>query len=63
MQSVNMGVMFSFLKEKNGHVAIANRIFEMRLLKMFITEEASKSDTFCDIYGDNDEKFIEVYGS
>ena len=91
IKSINIGVMFGFLKEKDGHAAIANRIFEMRLLNMFIAEEASKStafqygerdrnqfikdghlkmdmvlkkfvEHFHDIYGDNDEKFIEAYG-
>ncbi len=91
IKSINIGVMFGFLKEKDGHAAIVNRIFEMRLLNMFIAEEASKStafqygerdrnqfikdghlkldmvlkkfvEHFHDIYGDNDEKFIEAYG-
>ena len=31
-KSINMGMMFGFLKEENGRVAIANRIFEMYLL-------------------------------
>ncbi len=30
-KSINMGMMFGFLKEENGRVAIANRIFEMYL--------------------------------
>ena len=83
--------MFGFLKEENGHVAIANRIFEMYLLNLFISEESIRSEAFrygqrdknlfikngrldmrlvlekfvthfTDIYGDNDEKFIEAYG-
>ena len=91
VKSINMGCMFGFIKEKDGQAAIANRIFEMRLLNMFITQEAVKSDIFiygqssknqfimgqrlnmdlvlkkfveyfADIYGDNDEKFIEAYG-
>ena len=90
-KSINLGVMFGFLKEENGHVAIANRIFEMYLMNMFIAQEAINSDMFLlgqgsktqfttgqrlnmdlvlkkfvehfhDIYGDNDEKFIEAYG-
>lgn len=90
-KSINMGVMFAFLKEKDGQVVMSNRIFEMRMLNMFITEESLKSDVFqqgqrdknlfiknarldmelvlkkfveyfTDIYGDNDEKFIENYG-
>lgn len=45
-KAVNMGLMFGFLKEKDGQIAMANRIFEMRLLNMFITEESLKSDAF-----------------
>lgn len=90
-RSINLGVMFGYLKEENGHVAIANRIFEMCLLNMFMAKEAITSDVFSkgesdriqfikddaldmrlvlekfvayfhEIYGDNDEKFIETYG-
>lgn len=45
-KAVSIGLMFGFLTEKNGHVAIANRIFEMYLLNLFMTEEAVKSDMF-----------------
>lgn len=90
-KAVNMGLMFGFLKEKDGQIVMANRIFEMRMLNMFITEESLKSDAFrCgerdknqfiqngrldmelvlekfveyfhDVYGENDEKFVESYG-
>lgn len=90
-KAVNMGVMFGYLKEEYGKVTIANRIFEMVLLNMFITEEAAGSEAyqygqrdksqfiknarldmervlekfvihFHDVYGDNDEKFVEDYG-
>lgn len=90
-KSINMGLMFGFVKNKNGQIIIANRIFEMRLLNMFITEESLKSDAFrCgereknqfiqndrlnmeqvlakfveyfhDVYGENDERFVESYG-
>lgn len=46
VESVSVGVMFGFLKEENGQVAVANRIFEMRLLNMFSAEEAVKSETY-----------------
>lgn len=91
IKSIEIGMMFSFLKEENDRVVVANRIFEMRLLNMFIAEEAVKSEAyrygerdknqfirnnrldmelvlqkfvehFTDIYGDNDEKFLEVNG-
>ena len=46
-KSINLGIMFGFLKEENGHVAIANRIFEMYLLDLFMSEESVKSVCFC----------------
>lgn len=90
-KSTNLGCMFGFLKEEKGFVIIANRIFEMYLLNLFMAEESLESDAFRqgqndknqfiinkrldmylvlkkfveyfnDIYGDNDEKFIEKYG-
>ena len=90
-KAVNMGLMFGFLKEQNGRLAVANRIFEMRIINLFITEESLKSDAFRsgdrdrnqfirngrldmrlvlekfveyfhDVYGENDEKFVESYG-
>lgn len=45
-KSVSIGVMFGFLTEENGHVAIANRIFEMYLLNLFMTKEAVKSKVY-----------------
>ncbi len=91
VKPVSLGVMFGFLKEKDGYVAVANRIFEIHLLNMFTVEEAIRSDVFQkgksdknqfirdgrldmehvlekfaeyfhEVYGDNDEKFIEKYG-
>lgn len=46
VKSINLGIMFGFLKEENGRVAVANRIFEMGLLNMFMTEEAAGSEAF-----------------
>lgn len=43
---VNIGIMFGFLKEADGQVAIANRIFEMKLLNILITREALKSESY-----------------
>ncbi len=51
-KSVSMGRMFGFLTEKNGQVAIANRIFEMYLLNLFMTEEAGRSEIYAK--GDRD---------
>lgn len=90
-KSVNLGVMFGFLKEENGYVVIANRIFEMALMNMFMAQEAVRSEAFrygqrdknqflsggrlnmklvlekfvehfADIYGGNDDRFVEEYG-
>ncbi|MDE7359298.1 MAG: AAA-like domain-containing protein, partial [Lachnospiraceae bacterium] len=90
-KSISMGVMFGFLKDQGGQVVVANRIFEMRMLNMFVAEESVNSSAFrygennkpqfvsetglhmelvlekfveyfTDIYGDNDEKFVEAYG-
>nr|WP_296488342.1 ATP-binding protein [uncultured Acetatifactor sp.] len=91
IQSVSLGTMFGFLKEEDGQIVVANRIFEMYLLNLFMSEESVRSDAFKqgqsdrnqfirdgrldmnrvlekfveyfqEIYGDNDEKFIEKYG-
>ena len=48
-KSINLGLMFGFLKEENGHVAVANRIFEMYLMDLFIAEESIRSDMY--LYG------------
>ncbi len=45
-KSISLGSMFGFLKEENGHVAIANRMFEMCLLNMFMAKEAINSDVY-----------------
>ena len=90
-KSLNLGLMFGYFKDDNGHITIANRIFEMYLMSFFMAEESLKSEVFrrgeydknqfiqnsklnmdlvlekfveyfSDIYGDNDERFIEAYG-
>lgn len=50
-KSINLGVMFGFLKEADGQVAVANRMFEMCLLNLFAAEE-SRSDVF--VQGESD---------
>lgn len=90
-KSINLGVMFGFLKEENGRVMVANRLFEMCLLNLFMAKEAIRSEIyakgegdrnqfvrdgqldmdavvgkfvehFSDIWGKNDEQFVEKYG-
>ena len=48
VKPINIGKMFGFLKEVNGQVAVANRMFEMKLLSTFITKEALKSESYRD---------------
>ena len=45
-RALNMGVMFGFIKNVNGQITMSNRIFEMRMLNMFIAEEAVKSEEY-----------------
>lgn len=45
-EPVNIGMMFGFLAEKNGIVIVANRIFEMVLVNLFISEEATTSSAY-----------------
>lgn len=45
-RSVNMGKMFGFIKEENGQIVMSNRIFEMRIMNLFITEESLDSTVF-----------------
>lgn len=91
VRSIHLGVMFGYLKAENKFVTIANRMFEMGMMDLFIAQESAGSvayrygsydrnqftesgrldmelvlrkftEHFADIYGDNDEKFVEAYG-
>ena len=55
---INIGKMFGFLKEENGQVAIANRMFEMKLLNTFITKEALASESYRSAQRDRNQ-FVE----
>lgn len=44
--AIDIASMFGYIKELNGTVAIANRIFEMRLYNLFISEEIVNSITY-----------------
>lgn len=45
-KAISIGFMFGFLVEKDGHVAVANRMFEMYLLNLFMAKEAVRSEVF-----------------
>jgi len=44
--SIDIGVMFGFVKEDHGMVAISNRIFETRLYNLFMSEELTDNQTY-----------------
>ncbi|MBO5522149.1 MAG: hypothetical protein J5986_00515 [Roseburia sp.] len=44
--AISIGSMFGFLCEKNGNVAVANRIYETLLYNLFISEESQKSGIY-----------------
>lgn len=40
---IRLGITFGFLKEKNGNVAIQNRIFETKMYDLFLSEDSVDS--------------------
>lgn len=46
VKPINIGKMMGFLQEENGQVAVANRMFEMKLLNTFIAREALESESY-----------------
>lgn len=45
-QSINIAMMFGFIKNEDGKIVIANRIFEMWLYNLFVSEEQMKSQIY-----------------
>lgn len=41
-KSINIALMFNFVKDSNGIVVVSNRIFEIWLYNLFVAEEGSK---------------------
>lgn len=58
--SIQLGMMFGFLKEENGCAVIANRIFEMAMLQMFLSEESARSESYW--YGQRDKNQFLQHG-
>lgn len=54
---VDLGVTFGFLKDKDGIVAVANRIFEMQLYDMFLAEMAVNNKMYMETVS-NRSQFI-----
>lgn len=44
--AIDIGVMFGFIKESNGLIAVSNRIFETRLYNLFMSEEIMNSISY-----------------
>ena len=44
--AIDIGAMFGFITERDGHAVVANRIFETRLYNLFLSEEVTKSITY-----------------
>ena len=44
--AISMGVMLGFIKDSNGMVTVANRIFETRLYNLFLSEEILENVTY-----------------
>ena len=91
LKAVSLAVMFGYIKNAAGSIQVANRIFEMRLYNLFLSEEELTNALydkaqgnqfqfvsrgrldmdliiekfvlyFQDIYGEQDEKFLEEQG-
>lgn len=54
----NLGVMFGFIKEENDNIVIANRIFEMQLYNLFISEELLDSAMYKSAAMDKDRNLF-----
>ena len=55
---IDLGVTFGFLKERNGVVAIANRIFETHLYDLFLSEMEGENDVYSDSASDKNQFII-----
>ena len=54
---IDLGVTFGFLKDKNGIVAVSNRIFETQLYDMFLSEIAVNNQMYMQV-SSNRNQFI-----
>lgn len=52
---INLGVTFGFLKDKNGIVAVSNRIFETQLYDTFLSEMAINEKLYIDAVADRNQ--------
>ena len=45
-ESINLALMFGYVKEKDGSLVIANRIFEMQLYNYFLSKDELLETTY-----------------
>lgn len=58
-QAINLGTMLGFIKEDNGIVAVANRIFETRLYNLFLSEELLEDVTYQAAVADKNQRYAQ----
>ena len=55
---IDLGVTFGFLKDKNGIVAVSNRIFETQLYDMFLSETAVNNQMHMKVSSDRNQFIV-----
>jgi hypothetical protein len=55
---IDLGVTFGFLKDKNGIVAVSNRIFETQLYDMFLSELAVNNQMYMQVSSDRNQFIV-----
>ena len=55
---IDLGVTFGFLKDKNGIVAVSNRIFETQLYDMFLSETAVNNQMYMKVSSDRNQFIV-----
>ena len=55
---IDLGVTFGFLKDKNGIVAVSNRIFETQLYDMFLSETAVNNQMYMKVSSDQNQFIV-----
>lgn len=53
--AISLGVMFGYLKDNSGNVAVSNRIFEMRLYNYFLSENQLTSESYQEAQKDKNQ--------
>lgn len=57
---INLAAMFGFIKNNNGAIQVANRIFEMRLCNFFLSEEELTEAIYDKGQGNRSQFFYKV---